>query len=101
MGITELLWSEKTCELIQYNANPSPPCPLPTSLCATSPWVLNTSSKRVGMGSSCRCCPCCWVCSSRVFLHHGSRAEPPRGDKAVYEVPQWQENPLAWECTSV
>jgi len=41
--ITESLRLEKTSRITKSNSRPSSPCPLPTSLNATTPWFLNTS----------------------------------------------------------
>ena len=54
----ELYMLEKTTKMIQSNPNPSPPCPLTTSLSATSPWFLNTSRDgdcTTSLGSLCHC----------------------------------------------
>ena len=56
--ITESLRLENTTKIISSSPNPSAPCPLTTSLSATSPWFLNTSRNSdctTSMGSLCQC----------------------------------------------
>jgi len=56
--IIESLRLEKTSKAIQSNSNQSPPCPLTTSLSATSPQLLNTPRDgdcTTSLGSLCHC----------------------------------------------
>ena len=56
--ILESLWLENTSKIIQFNCQPITPCPLTSSLRATSPCFLNTSRDSdftIPLGSLCHC----------------------------------------------
>jgi len=56
-GMRESLRLEKSTEIVTSNGQAMPPCPLTTSLSATSPWFLNTSRDgdcTTSLGSLCQ-----------------------------------------------
>jgi len=56
LRIIQSLWLERTFKITNSKHQPATPCSLPTSLSATSTWLLHTSrNSTTSLGSLCHC----------------------------------------------
>ena len=98
----ESLRSWKISKIINFNSNPPPPCPLTTSLSATSPWLLNISRDgdfTTSLGNQCSTT----VSKEKLFLISKlnihfliALVQAQQAPPSQYEYMRWKTQPPQW-----